>query len=103
MNCVNLLKLTITATSMTIGTLGFTTTANAAYNLCEIDTVPEAVIKSTIRHPDFDEILERMLVACPKAALSLTEVPTATVSGGDDDGPDGGEGGEGSGGSGGTS
>ncbi len=97
MNCVNLLKLTITATSIAIGTVGSTTTASAAYNLCEINTVPEAVIKKTIKHPDFGEILERMLIACPEAALSLTEAATAAVAGGTYEGPDGG--GEGSGGS----
>jgi len=101
MNCVNLLKLTITAVSITIGTVGFTTTANAAYNLCQIGAVPESVIKRTIRHPDFGKILERMLLICPEAALSLTEAATATVAGSSDEDPD--FGGGDNGGSGGTS
>ncbi len=101
MNYVNLQKLTITAISITIGTVGFTTTANAEYNLCQIDTVPESVIERTIRHPEFGKILERMLVLCPEAALSLTEAATAAVAGSPDEEPD--FGGSDNGGSGGTS
>ena len=77
MNYSNILKITI-ATSFSLATLGTinSASAQATVNLCQIESVPESVIRRVIRGPDFQEFLSKMTIACPAAALALTEAAT---------------------------
>ena len=81
MNYNNILKITIAATSFGFTTIGSINIAIAGTNLCQIELVPESVIKRTIQHPDFEEILSKMTLVCPTAALALTQAAPATAAG----------------------
>lgn len=83
MENMKLLKSTIIAASLGTGIFVSPTVAHAGYNLCAISTVPESVIRQTIRHAEFENVLAKMVVVCPVSALALTEAATAAVSNGE--------------------
>jgi hypothetical protein len=84
MNYMSISNITIATTSFGIAIIGSINIASAGTNLCQIEAVPESVIKRTIHHSDFEEILSKMTLVCPTAALALTEAATAAGEGVDE-------------------
>ncbi|MEE4187993.1 MAG: hypothetical protein V2I76_06035 [Roseobacter sp.] len=43
------------------------------WDMCSWDEIPQSVLNRIIRRPDYEDILRRMFVHCPDAALTLSD------------------------------
>ena len=43
------------------------------YDMCQLETIPDNVLRNITKRADYGDILQQMVTNCPASALALTE------------------------------
>ncbi|MEP2293146.1 MAG: hypothetical protein ABJH94_12695 [Paracoccaceae bacterium] len=77
----NFLKTSVALTGVACLSITLPTQSFAKqYDVCQLETVPDNILKRITKRSDFGDILQQMFLNCPESALVLTDAPTAAVS-----------------------